>query len=245
MPKLTFSLMVFAFFGAPAAGQTLLPAFDPADFPSETEITHPYFPLAPGQAKTLAARGTDEDGAYDERSELAYDGDGPVILGVATVAQRDMAYEDGRLVEETRDYYAQDAAGSVWYMGEDVTNHHYDAAGNPTTTDHGSAWRAGVNGALPGFMLPADPETTGRYFQEHAPADGAVDEAVFHELRPTIATGGQTFHDVIVIFETTALEPDARDLKFYAPGVGLIREEEGVDEDFSDPERIFDLVGTK
>lgn len=31
----------------------------------------------------------------------------------------DRAFEDGELIEETFDWYAQDVDGHVWYMGED------------------------------------------------------------------------------------------------------------------------------
>jgi hypothetical protein len=87
-----------------------------------------------------------------------------------------LAFEDGLLQERTSDYFAQDTQGNVWYFGEDVTNFHYDEDGNLIGTDSASAWRAGVNGALPGFIMPANPFDGFNYYQEFAPLDGALDQ---------------------------------------------------------------------
>ena len=95
---------------------------------------------------------------------------GPRILGVRTTTQLDKEYEDGLLVEKTFDYFAQDKRGNVWYMGEDVTNFHYDDDGNLIGKDHESAWRAGRRGAKPGWIMPARQIVGQRYFQEHRPA---------------------------------------------------------------------------
>ena len=94
---------------------------------------------------------------------------GPRILGVRTTAQLDKEYEDGLLVEKTFDYFAQDKRGNVWYMGEDVTNFHYDDNGNLIGKDHELAWRAGRRGAKPGWIMPARQIIGQRYFQEHRP----------------------------------------------------------------------------
>ena len=51
-----------------------------------------------------------------------------------------------------------------------------------------------------------------------------------------------TFENVLQVFETTELEPDAREFKYYALGVGLILVEEDLDEDFENPELTFALT---
>lgn len=219
---------------APALGlaETIAPDYTAADF--STPGTNPYFPLAPGETRVIASE--------DERSELTNIGPGPVILGVQTQTQLDRAFEDGLLVEETFDYYAVDSTGTVWYFGEDVTNYVYDDDGSLIDTNNESAWRAGVDAALPGWIMPADPIVGLQYFQEIAPLNDAVDQARIHALDQTYTTeSGDMFESVLVTFEFTELEPDARELKFYAPGEGLIADWEDLDPDLANPETVFEL----
>lgn len=173
---------------------------------------------------------------------MSYGGDGRVILGVQTTTQLDEALEDGLLVERTFDYYAQDIFGNVWYMGEDVTNFVYDEDDVLIDTNDDSAWIAGENGAFPGYIMPAIPEVGFAYFQEFAELDEALDEAMIFGTGLSLDVSGSIFEDVLQILETTMLDPDAREFKYYAPGVGLIRVEEDLDENFEDPGLVFNIV---
>ena len=226
----------------PAGATTLLPDFSAATFLPGQPVTNPWFPIGPGRTATLAAQGVSDEGPFEERTELSFGGAGPTILGVTATTLLDRAYENNLLVEETFDYYAQDTSGNVWYLGEDVTNYHYDEDGNLTGTDSASSWRAGVNGALPGYIMPASPMTGFAYYQEFAVADTALDEALVLATGQTFTFAGVTYSDVVVTFESTQLDPDARELKYYAPGFGLIRIEEGVDGNYKNPALTFDLV---
>ena len=219
----------------PAAAVPVLPDFSSAVFDPAQPIDNPYFPMT--DARTYVYRGFEDGEAVDERFEHTNTGPGPVIAGVQSFVQRDREFEDGLLVEETFDYFAQDTLGNVWYLGEDVTSFEYDDEGNLIGTSTEGAWRAGVNGASPGFIMPADLEIGFNYFQEHAPADEALDQG-------TIFAFGEfgTFQDVLQVFETTELEPDEREFKYYAPGVGLIRVEENLDENLENPELVFMLT---
>jgi hypothetical protein len=240
---LSLSCVLSASGGTSAEADTVVPVFSLADFSDRTTFDNPYFPLFDGWTVTLAASGIDEEGEYfTEKSELSYGGLGPEILGVQTTIQHDLAYEDGRVVEETFDYYAQDNAGNVWYFGEDVANFIYDDDGVLIETNNESAWIAGENGALPGYIMPANPLIGFAYYQEVAVADDALDQALIQALGLTVTSGGSVFEDVLRTFETTELDPDAREFKYYAPGFGLIRVEEGLDLSFSNPELVFELT---
>lgn len=59
------------------------------------------------------------------------------------------------IVDDTFDYYAQDADGNVGYFGEDASNYVYDDDGDFVETNDSSSWPAGVNDALPGFIMSA------------------------------------------------------------------------------------------
>jgi hypothetical protein len=223
----------------------LLPDFAAATFVPGQAIDNPYFPVLPGPGARLEAQGINEDGeVFVERIDLRFDGAGPVIAGVATTVLRDRAYEDGVLVEETFDFYAQDSLGNVWYMGEDVTNYNYDADGDLIGTDSASSWRAGVNGAKPGYAMPADALPGLAYYQEFAHADKALDEGLILGFLDTLDVSGVTFADVLMVFESSAIDPALREIKYYAPGFGLIRADEGVDADYRNPTLVLSRVAT-
>lgn len=224
---------------------TVLPDFSSATFIPGTTIDNRYFPLQPGYKATIQGSGIDDNGdVFTERSELSYAGAGPVILGVQTFAMQDLAFDDDLLVEATLDYYAQDTGGNVWYFGEDVTNYVYDANDNLVSTNSDSAWIAGQNGALPGYIMPANPTEGFSYFQEFASNDGALDEAVIWDTGLTLTVDGILFTDVLVTYETTQLDPEAREFKYYAPGVGLIRVDEGLDANLMNPDLVLNRLST-
>lgn len=122
---------------------------------------------------TRIFEGQKEEGGeiVTERFELTIPGPGPIIPGMQTTIQLDGAFEDDLLVEETFDYYAQDPGGYVWYLGGGVTNYICGDDDNLIEKTKDSAWRAGVNEALPGFIMPADLTIGFNYYQEFAEAD--------------------------------------------------------------------------
>ncbi len=234
--------------------QPLLPDFGAATFEPGTQIDNPYFPLDYEGTRVFKGE-TEENGeTATERFELTVTGPGRKILGVQTTAQRDRSFEDGLLVEDTFDYFAQDTGGTVWYFGEDVTNYEYDEEGNLIGTNDESAWIAGENlanpggePAQPGWIMPALPTalTDGlTYFQEFAPDDEAVDVGEHILPLTEISVEAGEFSDVLRVLDTSPLEPDARDLKYYAPGIGLVAEDEGVNLDLEGPELRFELVSS-
>jgi hypothetical protein len=133
--------------GAKGKGQdAYAPSIHPADF--TTKIDNKYFPLKPGT--TFVYKGTFKGVA--ERDEMAVTHDTKRVMGVECVVASDRVTEDGELIEQTYDWYAQDNKGNVWYFGEHVTE--YD---NGKVTGHKGSWESGVDGAKPGIAMQADP----------------------------------------------------------------------------------------
>ena len=213
-----------------------LPAFDAAAF--ARPAANPWYPLAAGPVRKY--RGRTPDGEI-ERIEISVQGPGPVILGVPTTAVLDRVWEEDLIVEETLDYFAADDRGNVWYFGEDVTNYRYDDEGRLLGTDDESAWRAGVDGAVPGISFPAAPAPGPAVFQEHAPADEAMDYGQVIATGLTLQGPAGTFGDVVQVYESSTAEPTSRGFKYYAPGLGMIREEE-LTSDGAAVEMTVDLV---
>lgn len=224
--------LTFASGGAHSA--PFLPDFSTATFAPGEPIDNSYFPLLDNLTRIFVGD--------TERFELTNLGLGPTILGVQTTRRRDRAFEDDLLIEDTFDYYAQDTLGNVWYFGEDVTNYIYDADGNLIGTNNASAWRAGLNGALPGYVMPADLTVGFNYYQEFAPLDDALDQGLTFAVGIPVSIGIGNFTNVLQVLETTELDPEARGFKYYAPGHGLILEEEGLDANFQEPELTIELV---
>lgn len=215
-----------------------LPEFDASQFVPGAPVDNPYFPLLDFNTRTFVSR---EEGE-ENRFELQVLGVGPSILGVRTTSRRDRAFEGGLLVEDTFDYYAQDKAGNVWYFGEDVTNYLYDDQGNLIGTNNASAWRAGVNDAQPGFIMPTDQTIGFNYYQEFAPENEALDQGTTSGFVEHLSVEYGDFQNVLQILETTELDPDFREFKYYAFGQGLILAEEGLDENLQDPTETFELA---
>ena len=247
MPRVSHLLPVLAIPSliaavGPAGAGTLLPDFSRATFVPGAVIDNPYLPYIVGSRNAQVAEGVEDGEPYEERDVQTVLGAGPKILGVRTTTVLDRAFEDGLLVEQTRDYYAQDTDGNVWYMGEDVKNYEYDDDGNLIDTNSDSTWRAGVHKARPGWAMPAEQVIGQKYFQEYAPLDDALDEGQTYAILKELKVGSVVYAKVLQVFERTRVEPDAAEFKFYAPDIGLIRAAEDLDENLMNPERVFDRV---
>lgn len=221
------------------------PKFDAAEFDDGAPVDNPYFPLEPGTVTTFAGQTVDDEaGEVDrESNDVFVTYEAKEILGVQTIVVRDTAYDNGLLVEDTVDWYAQDQDGNVWYFGELAYNYRYDDEGGHVSTDTAGSWTAGVDGALPGWIMRADPAFGAGYYQELAPGI-AVDEAIVVGVGEEVEIGLGRFEHVLRTLDTTALEPDIAELKSYAPGIGQILAEEDIGED-GEPALRVELQGIR
>lgn len=184
---------------------------DPADFVAE--IDNPYWPMRPGS--TWIYRETEAEGAV-QRVEVTVTDRTKTILGIEATVVHDVVTEDGELIEDTFDWYAQDTAGNVWYLGEATE----EFENGKVSTTKGS-WEAGIDGAQAGIIVPADPEVGMTYRQEHY-AGEAEDEGEVLSLDERSEVPFGSFDNVLMTKDTTPLDPDILEHKFYAEGVGPI-----------------------
>jgi hypothetical protein len=189
--------------GAPYA-----PTIDPADF--TTIIDNPYLPMVVGTTMTYEGGG--------ERVVVTVTPITREVMGVQALAVRDRVYEDGELIEDTEDWFAQDAAGNVWYLGEDTA----ECEGGKAINAEGE-WAAGVDGAEPGIVMLADPRVGDVYRQEYD-AGVAEDMGRVIKLGQSVTVPAGSYDDVLVTEDFTPLEPDVLENKSYARGVGLVQE---------------------
>ena len=138
---------------------------------------------------------------------------------VPTVVMDDRAFEDGRLVEKTFDYFAQADDGTVHYFGE-----HVDNIEHGRVVDHHGSWLYGRDTHVLGVAMPPSPALGMQWRLEDVPRITTESDRV-EEVGMRARAAGRLHHGVIRVQEFTQPEGDV-EYKLYAPGVGVITEYE-------------------
>jgi len=191
---------------------------DPLEI-GNTVTPNPWFPLVTGNHWVYADESELIDVVVTDETKL--------IDGITCVVVIDVASEDDVVVEITRDWYAQDIAGNVWYCGEIARNFEVFEGDDPETPEVvniDGSWKAGRDGAEPGILLPFAPQVGEVIRQEVAYGEAEdvirIESITETETSPVASCNG----DCLMTADYTPLEPDVLENKFYAPGVGLIVE---------------------
>jgi len=143
-----------------------------------------------------------------------------VVDGVETRVVEEREEQGGKLTEVSRNYYAIDkASNDLYYFGEDV-----DIYKDGKVVGHQGAWLSGAGGARFGLMLPGKARVGDRFYQEVAPKV-AMDRAEVISVTEKLKVPAGTFSNCLHVRETSPLDSGAGD-KWYAPGVGLIKDDE-------------------
>lgn len=192
------------------------PVMNVANFLSAEDIANdpnPWFPLVPGNQWVYEAE--------DETVTVTVTEDTREIMGIQSIVVQDIVRdEDGELIEDTDDWYAQDVDGNVWYMGEIAKNYE-----DGRLTDLDGSWEAGVDGARAGILFWGNPVIGETYRQEFLLGEA---EDIGETL--SVSANEQSSEDAGVVcqdnclqvFEYTPIEPDVAEHKFYYPGIGKI-----------------------
>jgi hypothetical protein len=188
-------------------------------FSHPTTVDNRYFPLVPGTEFVYDGTVVEGDETFSHRVVFTVTGVTKVINGVRTVVAWDRDFTDGELQEAELAFFAQDDSGTVWNFGEypeEFENGEF--VGAPST------WIDGVAGAKGGIHMLARPTVGATY------AEGRVPKIDFLDVSTVVQTDAQTcvpagcFSHVVVVDETSPLDPESgHQIKYYAPGVGLVR----------------------
>jgi hypothetical protein len=195
------------------SSSTLGASLKPSDF--SVVVDNPYFPLPVG--RTWVYRGT-KDGKPQIDRVTVMSQTKLVAEGITARVVKDVATHNGKLLEKTFDWHAQDKRGNVWYVGEDTTA--YLANGK---MDKSGSWEAGVSGAKPGIVMLADPEIPDAYRQEYLKGE-AEDTAWVVNRGGSISVPFATVRHILTTLEFARIEPAVVDQKIYAPGIGIVLE---------------------
>ncbi len=191
----------------PTPDPSYMPEIDPANFTNV--IDNPLFPLPVGAVWKYDAPG--------EQITVTVTSETKTVMGVDCVVVHDsVSTPSGDLIEDTRDWYAQDSDGNVWYFGEDTAEYV-----NGQVANRNGAWEAGVDGALPGIIMQAAPEVGMRYFQEYYVCQ-AEDEGEVMAVGESVSGPTGDYADCVRIRDFTELDPLSNEYKTYCPEVGLV-----------------------
>jgi hypothetical protein len=181
------------------------------------DINNPYFPLVPG--RTLVYKGT-KDGKdavdYFSTTHEVVQVDGKPCRLVL-----DRLFLDGKLAETTADYFTQDASRTVHYYGEDTAK--IDGTGHMEPFGTDGTWHSREFGAVAGIFMPGTPKVGDRYRQEFLKGH-AEDHFQILDLNASVTVPYGTFDHAMRTKEWTPLEPDVVDNKYFAKGIGMVKE---------------------
>jgi hypothetical protein len=215
--------------GVVQADNCVLPVFDVANFTSQND--NPYL-STDNIGYTYVYEAETEDGLI--RDYIYFSEDTVNILGVECTVVYDVEYlfvEDlgvsGEwvLLEETWDWHAWDQFGNFWYFGEDTVAYEWDEDWGDCETSTEGAWKAGVNGAEAGIILPFDPNQGDCFYEEYYEGE-AEDQARVMKLNAKVSWALGECEDCGKFKEWTKLDPGNIEHKYYAPGLGLVYIEE-------------------
>jgi hypothetical protein len=194
--------------GRPAPpGRDARPAhLDPARF--TTRIDNPFWPMTPGSRWVY--RETDADGKA-RRVQVTVTRWTKTVLGIEARVVRDVVTEGGRVRETTDDWFAQDAEGNIWHLGE--AGREYRDGRARTLRE---SWQAGVDGAQPAIVVPANPDPGTIY------RPGRAATQVLNDGTSATVPYGSFDHLVITKESSAREEPTRVEHEFYARGVGPV-----------------------
>jgi hypothetical protein len=185
---------------------------DPADF--TTRIDNPYWPMALGSRW--------EYRSDEGRIVVTVTAKKKTVEGIEARVLRDMVTgEDGKPIEVTDDWYAQDSTGNVWYLGEDTKEYE-----NGKISSTQGSWENGVDGAQAGIIMPARPDVGLSYRQEYYKGE-AEDRAKVLGVDAKAKVPFGSFENALETEDTTPLEPDVVEHKFYVKGIGPVLKTSG------------------
>jgi hypothetical protein len=202
---------------SPAADAGLPQGSEPANLdPAQmtTKIDNPWWPMAPGSRWVY--RETDLEGTVQRVVVTVTDRTHETPDGIEARAVRDIVSEDGEPVEKTDDWYAQDADGNIWYMGEDTAEYEN---GKLVTTE--GSFEHGRDGAQAGVIVPANPEPGLAYREEYRKGQ-AEDNAEVLALDEMVQVPAGHYTGALMTRNLNPLEPKVEEHKFYAEGIGPV-----------------------
>lgn len=192
--------------------------FDPKNFDNPTNIDNEWMTLIPGMRYVYAGTTVDEDKPIPHRVVIHVTDLTKMIGDIQCVVAWDLDFSAGELVEAELAFFAQDNEGNVWRMGE-----------YPEEYEEGeyvlnSCWLNGIEGSIAGISMKGEPVLgSPSYSQGWSPSTGFTDRGQVHLMGQEVCVPMDCYDDVLVIAEGSEAELDAKQLKYWAKGVGNVK----------------------
>lgn len=186
-------------------------------FSDPTRIDNPFLPLS---SFTRCVSEGEVDGTLERSVKTRLDHTEDFVVDgveVPAVVIEDRAFEAGKLVENTRDFYAQADDGTVYYLGEDV-----DDIEDGKIVGHSGAWRYGRDTQALGVAMPANPKLGDTWRFEDVPGITVEADTVTARF-PFVETPDGTVHDDVIRVQEDLSPEGVSEFKLYARGIGEIR----------------------
>lgn len=193
--------------------------FDPNTFARSATVDNQWFPLKPGTRHIYEGATEETAGTrINHRVEFVVTDLTKVIEGVRNVAIWELDYSNNQLAEEEIAFFAQADDGTVWHFGQ------YPEVYEGGKLIETPAWIAGVEEARPGITIKASPQLGGpSYCQGWGPAVNWNDRAEVDQVGQETCVPAGCYKNVLLTRESSPDEPNAFQIKYYAPGVGNVR----------------------
>lgn len=185
-------------------------------FSHPREITNPYLPLSSLKQDILESKTKRVERTARPEIHKTFQLGGRTIEAFAV---EDKDFDDGKLEEVTLDYFAQADDGTVYYLGEDV-----DEYKDGKVSGHSGAWLLGRDTQTPGVLMPARPKVGEKFRSEDVPKVTWEEDEVI-SVSETVTVPAGTYRNCVKIREK--LSDGVTEYKFYAPGIGCVKEVEG------------------
>jgi hypothetical protein len=198
--------------GQPKTGQNASASdFQPNLFGNPTAASNEFLPLKPGTQWVRQGFVNVGTRRLPHQVVTTVTDVSKKVDGVRAVAVVDQDTNGGQIAEQSIDWVAEDKQGNVWYLGSYTES--YEGGQFVGAFD---AWLAGLNGAQPGILMLADPQTgTPPYTEDTVPGIEAPTAQVV-KAEQSQCVPFKCYHGVVVIQE-------GGEYKYYAPGVGQIK----------------------
>jgi len=204
--------------GAAEGPEKTFEDFDARDFPRPTFIDNKWLPLKPGRQWVSEGKTTEDGETQSHRIEFTVTDLTKEIDGVNTIVMWVVDYADGEAVEKELAFYAQDIYGNVWLMGE------YPEEYEDGEFLEASPWISGLDDAKAGIKIKVDPKPGDRaHFQGWGPSVGWTDFGKPEKVEGKVCVKAGCYENVLVVAESSLDEEGAFQLKYYAPGVGVVK----------------------
>ena len=184
----------------------------PADF--STNIDNPYWPMSPGDRWVY--RETEPGEPELQVEVIVTNRTKRIANGIEARVVHDVVTQDGQPIEITDDWYAQDKAGNIWYLGEDTAEYE-----NGKVKTRAGSFEAGVDGAQAGVIMPANPREGMAYRQEYYEGE-AEDRAEVLSTDEQVEVPFGHFRGALMTKDLVPLEPKVSEYKLYARGIGPV-----------------------